>query len=112
MKYTIIPAPEMPTGGAYGYRGIGPYVYSDDGLLIYQVISATLPVSQDSLANDYLEFGFNNKEFILRNSYHEFGHAFINPILAKEKNSRIVEKYEYLFTPSLQKVMLKQNYDN
>ena len=26
IRYTIIPAPEMPTGGAYGYRGIGPYV--------------------------------------------------------------------------------------
>ena len=81
-KYTIIPAPEMPTGGAYGYRGIGPYVYSDDGLLIYQVISASKPAKKDSTNNTFTEFGFDNREFILRNSFHEFGHAFVNPVLA------------------------------
>lgn len=110
--YTIIPAPEMPTGGEYGQRGIGPYVFTNNGTLVYQIISASLPVKKDSITNKYEEFGFDNKEFILRNSYHEFGHAFVNPILAKEKNQKLVDKYKYLFTPELQKVMLKQNYDN
>ncbi|BFP43455.1 hypothetical protein FGF1_43000 [Flavobacteriaceae bacterium GF1] len=112
IKYTILPAPEMPTGGAYGYRGIGPYVHTSDGMLIYQVISASLPVEKDSLSNEYHYFGFDNKEFVLRNSYHEFGHAFVNPILAKKGNKALLKKYEHLFTPELQKVMDEQNYDS
>lgn len=112
LKYTIIPAPEMPTGGVYGQRGIGPYVYTPNGLEIYQVISASLPVQKDSLSNKYEVFGFYNKEFVLRNSYHEFGHAFVNPVLAKQKNERLIYKYEHLFVPELKQVMLKQNYDN
>lgn len=112
LKYTIIPAPEMPTGGAYGQRGIGPYVYTPNGLEIYQVISASLPVQKDSLSNKYEVFGFDNKEFVLRNSYHEFGHAFVNPVLAKQKNEKLIYKYEHLFVPNLKQVMLKQNYDN
>ena len=110
LGYTIIPAPEMPTGGAYGQRGIGPYVYIPNGMIIYQVISASLPVEEDSLIGHYDEFGFDNKEFILRNSYHEFGHAFVNPTL--DNNKTLLEKYESLFTPELQKIMIKQNYDN
>ncbi|GAA4279579.1 DUF4932 domain-containing protein [Aquimarina mytili] len=112
IRYTIIPAPEMPTGGAYGYRGIGPYVYTPDGMLIYQVISASLPVEKDSISNKYEYFGFDNKEFTLRNSYHEFGHAFVNTILAKKENETLLNKYMSLFTPELQKVMENQNYDN
>lgn len=112
IRYTIIPAPEMPTGGAYGYRGIGPYVYTPDGMLIYQVISASLPVEKDSISNEYEHFGFDNKEFILRNSYHEFGHAFVNTILVKKDNGILLDKYMNLFTPELQKVMEAQNYDN
>jgi len=112
VSYTIIPAPEMPTGGEYGQRGIGPYVYTENGTLIYQVISASIPIKKDSVTKQYEGFGFDNKEFILRNSYHEFGHAFINPLLEKEKNKRIVESYQQLFTLTLQQVMLKQNYDN
>lgn len=112
LGYIIIPAPEMPTGGAYGQRGIGPYVFTNDGTLVYQIISASLPVGKDSITNQNEKFGFDNKEFILRNSFHEFGHAFVNPILAKEKNQKLIEKSKYLFTPELQRVMLKQNYDN
>ncbi len=112
IRYTIIPAPEMPTGGAYGYRGIGPYVYTPDGMLIYQVISASLPVEKDSISNKYEHFGFDNKEFILRNSYHEFGHAFVNTILVKKDNEIFLDKYMNLFTPELQKAMEAQNYDN
>jgi len=112
LSYTIIPSPEMPTGGAYGYRGIGPYVYTPNGMRIYQVISASLPVRKDSISQKYYEFGFNNKEFILRNSYHEFGHAFVNTILNKEENELLLNQYEYLFTKELKDVMLDQNYDN
>lgn len=112
LKYTLIPAPEMPTGGAYGYRGIGPYVHTPGGMEIYQVISASLPVEKDSASNEYEYFGFDNKEFILRNSYHEFGHAFINPILEKSENKPLFYPYDSLFIPELQLVMDKQNYDN
>ena len=41
VSYTVIPAPEMPTGGAYGTRGIGPYVRTPEGMAIYQIISAS-----------------------------------------------------------------------
>lgn len=112
IKYTIIPAPEMPTGGAYGYRGIGPYVYTPKGMEIYQVISASLPVEKDSATGIYKNFGFDNRQFILRNSYHEFGHAFVNTILSKEENEKILNQYSHLFIDELKDVMLKQNYDN
>ena len=109
-SYTIIPAPEMPTGGEYGQRGIGAYVFSDKGMLVYQVISASLPVKRDSLTNTYTTFGFDNKDFILRNSYHEFGHSFVNPIIAKEKFQNLLKNYEYLFNSNLKEAMKKQNY--
>ena len=112
IRYTIIPAPEMPTGGAYGYRGIGPYVHTPDGMLIYQIISASLPVEKDSISNKYEYFGFDNEKFILRNSYHEFGHAFVNTILDRNENKILLNRYENLFTPELQNVMEAQNYDN
>jgi hypothetical protein len=112
IKYIIVPAPEMPTGGAYGQRGIGPYVYTDNGMEIYQIISASLPVSIDSRTQTYKYFGFNNKEFTLRNSYHEFGHAFVNPALEIEKYKALVDSYEHLFTEELKRVMLPQNYDS
>jgi len=112
LNYTIIPAPEMPTGGAYGQRGIGPYVYTPNGLEIYQVISASLPIQRDSITKTYLEFGFDNKEFILRNSYHEFGHAFVNPVLDKGNNKSILNEHKNLFIEELKQVMIKQNYDN
>ncbi len=112
LQYTIIPAPEMPTGGAYGQRGIGPYIFAPDGMLIYQVISASLPVEKDSATNAYTSYGFDNEAFTLRNSYHEFGHAFVNPILDKEKNKSLLNQYAHLFIPALKEVMEKQNYDN
>jgi len=111
IKYTIIPAPEMPTGGAYGYRGIGPYLYTTDGMLIYQVISASLPIDRQSDINKYTKFGFDNKENTLRMSYHEFGHAFVNPLFeTNEQLVKTVDKYEHLFTPGFKEVMRKQNY--
>ena len=112
LSYTIVPAPEMPTGGAYGQRGIGPYVYTEDGLHIYQVISASLPVQRVETSDGYDHFGFDNKQFVLRNSYHEFGHAFVNPILEKKENQKLIKRYEGSFTPSLKEAMLEQNYNN
>ena len=110
-SYTIIPAPEMPTGGAYGARGIGPYVRTKDGMAISQVISASLPVESKPEVEDYLEFGFDNRENTLRMSYHEFGHAFVNPLF--ENNPVFVEMAEnssYLFTEDFQEVMYPQGY--
>ncbi len=64
-KYTIIPAPEMPTDAADVYWGIGPYAYVKDGLLIYQVISAFLPIKIQPHVKDYSEFGFDNSGFVI-----------------------------------------------
>ena len=110
IKYTIIPEPGLPTGGDYGYRGIGPYVYTDEGMLVYQVISASLPVTKDSITNTYTYFGFDNKEYILRNSYHEFGHSFVNTVLSKKANEVILDQYKNLFMPELKAVMATQGY--
>lgn len=110
-SYAIIPAPEMPTGGEYGTRGIGPYVRTSSGLAISQVISASLPVQTQNNMADYKVFGFDNKENTLRMSYHEFGHAFVNPLF--EDNPELVEmaeKSSYLFTEEYQKIMQPQNY--
>ena len=110
-SYTIIPAPEMPTGGAYGTRGIGPYVRTKDGMAISQVISASLPVDPMPEIDDFTEFGFDNRENTLRMSYHEFGHAFVNPLF--ENSPEYVEMAEsssYLFTGEYQAVMSPQGY--
>ncbi len=106
IKYTIIPAPEMQTGDQ---RGVGPYVRTKDGMLVYQIISASLPIEKSD-GSAYRQFGFNDKEYILINARHEFGHAFVNPILEKSDITELLGKYENLFTPSLQKVMENQNY--
>lgn len=111
LKYTIIPAPEMPTGGAYGYRGIGPYLYTEEGMLIYQVISASLPVDKEDNIDNYLSYGFDNKENTLRMSYHEFGHAFVNPLFEKSDSLRAqLAQSEHLLTPGFLEVMNRQNY--
>lgn len=110
-SYTIIPAPEMcPGGGIYGHRAYGPYVYTKDGLMIYQVLSACLPVEKDSTTNKYTEFGFDSKEYILRNSYHEFGHAFVNTLFEKKQNQVHLEKYDFLFKDELEEAMRDQGY--
>ena len=107
IKYTIIPAPEMQTGDQ---RGIGPYVRTENGMLVYQIISAGVALEPvDGLAN-YTKFGFDNKEYILLNARHEFGHSFVNPLLESDKFTELLNKYEQLFTPALQKVMQNQNY--
>lgn len=110
-SYTIIPAPEMPTGGEYGTRGIGPYVRTPDGMAISQVISASLPVASQTTITDYTEFGFDNRENTLRMSYHEFGHAFVNPLF--EENPEFVEMADqssYLFGEDYLAIMKPQNY--
>lgn len=110
-SYTIIPAPEMPTGGAYGTRGIGPYVRTKDGMAISQVISASLPVEPVPQIQDYTEFGFDNRENTLRMSYHEFGHAFVNPLFENSPAfAEMAEKSSYLFTEEYQVVMYPQGY--
>lgn len=110
LSYTVIPAPEMPTGGAYGYRGIGPYVYTPEGMHIYQIISASLPVVKDSISSQFDAFGFDNPEFVLRNSYHEFGHSFVNTVLSKGPYDSLLQTYAHLFTPELKALMTQQNY--
>ena len=110
LSYTIIPGPEMPTGGEYGTRGIGPYVYTADGLHIYQVISASLPVPYSN-EGQYEYYGFDNEENTLRMSFHEFGHAFVNPMFESDTSLlTLVSASEHLFTPEWQRIMAKQNY--
>ena len=107
IRYTIIPAPEMKTGDQ---RGIGPYVRTKEGMLVYQIISAAVPVEPLADLSKYTSFGFNNKDFILLNARHEFGHAFVNPLLETPEITALLDNYKNLFTPSLQKVMEDQNY--
>lgn len=107
LKYTIIPAPEMQTGDQ---RGVGPYVRTKDGMLVYQIISASQPIDELSRLSDYQQFGFNDRNYILTNARHEFGHAFVNPLLEKVVITELINKYEGLFTPKLRNVMENQNY--
>jgi hypothetical protein len=107
IKYTIIPAPEMQTGDQ---RGVGPYVRTRKGMLVYQIISAGVPVDTLNKLSDYTKFGFDNKEYILLNARHEFGHSFVNPLLERADVTEFLNKYEQLFTQALRKVMEKQNY--
>jgi hypothetical protein len=107
IRYTIIPAPEMKTGNQ---RGIGPYVQTKDGMLVYQIISASIPIEPLTDLSKYTGFGFNNKDFILLNARHEFGHSFVNPLLERADIAALLANHKNLFTPSLQKVMEDQNY--
>lgn len=107
IKYTIIPAPEMQTGGQ---RGVGPYVRTGNGMLVYQIISASIPIQPLMELSDYTKFGFDNKDFILLNARHEFGHSFVNPPLERADITALVDRHAELFTPALQKVMREQNY--
>ena len=109
LSYTVIPCPEMcPGGGIYGHRAYGPYVYTADGLHVYQVISACKPAQKDGITNKFTGFGFDNKEYILRQSYHEFGHSFVNPLLEKKANTILIDKYKQLYTPELKEALPNQ----
>ncbi len=109
LSYSVIPCPEMcPGGGIYGHRGYGPYVYTDDGIHVFQVISACQPSEIDSITNNFTGYGFDNKDYILRQSYHEFGHSFVNPLLEKEANTILIDQYRHLFTPELKEALPNQ----
>ena len=107
LKYTIIPCPEMKTGDK---RGVGPYVQTKEGMLVYQIISASIPIQNMNKLSDCTEFGFNNREYILLNARHEFGHSFVNPLLERADITELLNKYEKLFTRAFEKVMGDQNY--
>lgn len=108
LSYTIVPAPEMQTGDQ---RGVGPYVRTDDGMRVYQLISASKPIERQAADSLYTQFGFDDPEFILRLARHEFGHSFVNSLLEKEEMSILIARNERLFTPALQKAMEPQNYE-
>ena len=102
----------MPTGGEYGTRGIGPYIRTSQGMAIYQIISASLPVDLKDQLSDYKNFGFDNKENTLRQSYHEFGHAFVNPLF--EDNNKLyvlLTQSEHLYIDEYKPIMSRQNYN-
>jgi Domain of unknown function (DUF4932) len=107
IKYTIIPAPEMQTGDQ---RGVGPYVRTKNGMLVYQIISASIPVEPLNKLSEYTKFGFDDREYILLNARHEFGHSFVNPLLERADITELLNRREQLFTPALRKVMENQNY--
>ncbi|MEM1259854.1 MAG: DUF4932 domain-containing protein [Bacteroidota bacterium] len=110
LSYTLVPSPEMQTGGEYGYRGIGPYIKQGDNFHIYNVISASQPVYTDSLKYQH-KYGFDDSKNITRMSYHEFGHAFVNPIF--EEDSLMLQsamESSHLLQGKYKEIMQNQNY--
>ena len=81
-------------------------------MAIYQIISASLPVETKEKVNEYDSFGFDNEENTLRMSYHEFGHAFVNPLFENDSLLlQLVSQSEHLYIDEYKPIMSRQNYN-
>ncbi len=99
--YVLIPSLTIPKGMGYGIIHI-----KENETTIYNVFGGF--DFQEFDTNDALIMGFANSKRLRELSVHEFGHSFVNPVLAQLPDSLFTET-EKLFEP-LKSAMSDQGY--
>ena len=101
-NYLLVPSLTIPKGMGFGIKN------TDEGeTKVYNVFGA-LDI-QEFEARDNLNMGFANQEKIRELSVHEFGHSFVNPVVAQLPDSLFTET-EHLFKPLITE-MSNQGYN-
>jgi hypothetical protein len=100
-SYTLIPSLTIPAGMGFGIK------YTKDGKTRIHNVFGTLGL-QKFKVTDTLDMGFANRDQIRELSTHEFGHSFVNYVVANAPQE-LITGTEHLFD-SLKQEMSKQGY--
>jgi hypothetical protein len=100
-SYTLIPSLTIPAGMGFGIK------YIKDGKTRIHNVFGTLGL-QKFKVTDTLDMGFANRDQIRELSTHEFGHSFVNYVVANAPQE-LITGTEHLFD-SLKQEMSKQGY--
>ncbi|OMP32848.1 DUF4932 domain-containing protein [Mangrovimonas sp. DI 80] len=90
-SYALIPSLTTPKGMGFGIR-----ITDNNQTTVFNVFGAT--DVQDLSDTSNLQMGFANKEKLQELSVHEFGHSFVNPVVAQLPDS-MFKQTEHLFIP-------------
>lgn len=101
-SYILVPSLTIPKGMGFGIKN----VYSGQ-TKVFNVFGALDAQLFNDIEN--LKMGFANQEKLRELSVHEFGHSFVNPVVAKLPDSLFTQT-EHLFTP-LKSAMYDQGYN-
>lgn len=102
-RYALIPSLTIPTGMGFGAR-----LEEENETTIYNIFG---PLGQQRFENDaQLDMGFADEKKLRELSTHEFGHSFVNPVIAQLPEEAIVESSS-LFEP-IKSAMEDQSYLN
>lgn len=101
-KYLLVPSLTIPKGMGFGINNT-----EMNETKIFNVFGAL--DFQEFEEKDNPKMGFANQEKLRELSVHEFGHSFVNPIIAKLPDT-IFTKTEHLFEP-LKSAMSDQGYN-
>ncbi|MGJ5641133.1 DUF4932 domain-containing protein [Formosa sp. S-31] len=100
-RYLLIPSLTIPKGMGFAVKN------SDNALTEVYNIFGALGIQQFEDASD-LHMGFNYRDKLRELSVHEFGHSFVNPVVARLPESAFTET-AHLFPP-VKEVMANQGY--
>lgn len=101
-NYLLVPSLTIPKGMGFGINNT-----SAGETEIFNIFGA-LGI-QEFEDKDNLKMGFSNQEKLRELSVHEFGHSFVNPVVAKLPDS-LFKETEHLFEP-LKSTMSDQGYN-
>jgi len=99
-KYVLVPSLTIPKGMGFGIKNTSNgKIFSIFGALDFQEFEDVKS----------LKMGFANQEKLRELSVHEFGHSFVNPVVAKLPDSLFLQT-EHLFEP-MKSAMSDQGYN-
>lgn len=102
-RYALIPSLTIPTG-----MGFGAMLEDKGKTNIYNIFG---PLGHQRFENDaHLDMGFSDEKKLRELSTHEFGHSFVNPVIA-QLPKEIPEESSSLFEP-IKTAMEDQSYIN
>ena len=101
-KYLLIPSLTIPKGMGFGIKAT-----KDKNTVVYNVFGALGFQKFDN--NEKLIMGFSNEIKLRELSIHEFGHSFVNPVVAQLPDSLFINT-AHLFEP-LKGAMSDQGYN-
>lgn len=101
-KYLLVPSLTIPKGMGFGIRN-----FDTNETKVFNVFGAL--DFQKFESKEHLEMGFSNQKKLRELSVHEFGHSFVNPVVAKLPDSLFIQT-ERLFEP-IKSFMSNQGYN-